>query len=190
MADWAERLGDAAVAEEEIAYASAFYNIAINWSARERDDLRRRRDKGEKIDAFLSEFRDAQPARKHLAEDPNHPQANQVWGSYLCFVRGKWQTGLPALALAADEDLRQLAQHDLAVADNPESMLALAEQWVQYAEGQQQDQVRHAALAAAKFWYRQATSRLKGADRLRAEASANQQEIPAGFPARDWPTLP
>jgi hypothetical protein len=189
MATWAERLGDAALTEEEIAYASAFYEIAISWSSRERANLRRRREKAEQVDTLLPAYRRAAPARERLQSDPANPAANGRWGAYLCFVRGKWREGLPALALSDDDRLRELAEADLAVGNDPQEMLKVAAEWRDYAEAHEESAAGDGALIAAHYWYSRAAERLQGVEKLRASANAAKISLPAGSSTRNWPLV-
>ncbi|QDT08537.1 PD40 domain-containing protein [Planctomycetes bacterium K23_9] len=184
LAALAEDLGDEAIATEEIDYASAFYDLAIEWSPLDRTSLRRRRDKGKQIDSILPEFRKAVAAQKLIDQIPPDPAAHQTWGSYRCFARGKWEAGLVHLSKAKDPELKDLTQSDLAVDDKPQSWLDLASRWKDYASKQPDGTAKQGANAAARYWYQRAIGKLTGLDKLRAETALNELPVASDHPPR------
>jgi hypothetical protein len=54
-------------------------------------------------------------AIERLAAEPDAEDANAVVGRYLCFTKRDWNKGLPSLAKGSDDQLRKLAQRELAV---------------------------------------------------------------------------
>ncbi|MEL6106702.1 MAG: hypothetical protein AAFU85_11715 [Planctomycetota bacterium] len=189
MATWAERLGDESVSNEEIVYASAFYEIAIAWSTRDGASLRRLRKKANEVDRLLPAFRAAVSARTRLLKEPQNSAANTTWGSYLCFVRGDWKNGLPYLALSDIQDLKDLAERDLSMNDSPEEMLTLAQQWSQFAAAEPNRPLTSGAVASARYWYKRAIDRLKGVERLRAQAELEKLDTTSELPERRWSEL-
>ncbi|MGB7345593.1 MAG: hypothetical protein WBD20_15370 [Pirellulaceae bacterium] len=187
LAALAEDLGDEAIATEEIDYASAFYDLSIEWSPRDRANLRRRREKGKQIDTILPEFRKAAAAQKLISNIPPDPAAHQTWGSYLCFVRAKWESGLVHLTKAKDADLKDLAQSDLAVDDKPQSWLALASRWKDFASKQPDGISKQGSNAAARYWYQKAVGQLTGLEKLRAEAALSELPALDEDPVRSFP---
>jgi hypothetical protein len=54
-------------------------------------------------------------AIERLAAEPDAEDANAVVGRHLCFTKRDWNKGLPSLAKGSDDQLRKLAQRELAV---------------------------------------------------------------------------
>src|SRR5690606_28208364 len=59
---------------------------------------RRVADERKRLDAQTEAWAKAEEARKVLEDSATDPEANEVVGRYLCFVRGDWERGLPHLA--------------------------------------------------------------------------------------------
>ncbi len=63
----------------------------------------------------LKKFYDAYAAAiERLATEPDAEDAHGVVGRYLCFMKQDWNKGLPSLAKGPDDQLRKLAQRELA----------------------------------------------------------------------------
>lgn len=111
----------------------------------------------------------AKPAKVALSRAPDDPAANLVAGTFVTFVKGDFETGLPMLAKSGDEQLASLAQQDLSTpADRASLQLKSANGWWEYAESQPVD-YRSAIRRRAGYWYRKAQSHLDGLDRALAQ---------------------
>ena len=115
-----------------------------------------------------------------LEKSPGDPAANLAAGSYLCFVKGDWEKGVPMLALGDDEQLKALAVGDLEAEKSPAAQLARGDAWW---EAAQLGRDRNALLARAGYWYRRAEPNLTGIERVKAqkrlaELAKTGQEIP------------
>ena len=66
--------------------------------------------------AALKEYQRIQPFLDRLQKDPNDPQANLEVGASWCFVRDRWEKGLPYLAKSQHPVLQGLARKEL---ENP-----------------------------------------------------------------------
>jgi hypothetical protein len=77
-------------------------------------------------------------ARTRLAAQPDDPEAAEVVGRHLCFVRGNWGDGLPSLAKGRNASLKSMATRELAILGEPkpdlQSLFALAGDWWKLAE--------------------------------------------------------
>jgi hypothetical protein len=93
-------------------------------------------------------------------------------GAFQCFAKNAWHLGLAHLAAGNDDTLKALAEGELAVAGtaapSPESQLAVAEHWWDYAQKQHGD-ARDGILAHAFTWYRRAIGGLGVPARAKAE---------------------
>jgi formylglycine-generating enzyme required for sulfatase activity len=100
---------------------------------------------------------------------PDSPSANAVIGSYLCFVRGDWKAGLPALAKSNLSEFASLAADEMKLAAasgpmDPQQAFSLAGKWWSEAESKGLSDDREAAIKdhAAGF-YAVIVDRLEGA---------------------------
>lgn len=120
------------------------------------------------LEAAKRVFDDVTKAEARLVANPSDPQANQMVGIYTCLVKGRWESGLPQLAKAADLQLRFLAKLDLASFKSPQEVVDLANQYWDLAEKKPDLEQRGLKLRAA-YWYAQATSELPdGLDKIKA----------------------
>lgn len=100
-------------------------------------------------------FKQYQEAEEKAKKSPDSPSANAVIGSYLCFVRGEWEKGLPVLAKGNTSPFGVIAAEELkAVATavrEPRTVFTVAGEWWDAADsksisGEQSDAIRdHAA---------------------------------------------
>jgi hypothetical protein len=121
-----------------------------------------------KLSEMQSAFADVAAALEALKSDPDDPDANQTAGMHRCFHRGDWDGGLPLLAKAKDEALRNLAAGDLAEPANAKKQSSVGDAWWEHAH-QQPEADRNHALARAAHWYEQSLPRLKGFTKLKAQ---------------------
>jgi hypothetical protein len=85
-----------------------------------------------RADEIKSQQKASQGYRDALAvleTKPTDPAANLAAGSYLCFVKGDWEQGVPMLALGSDAPLQAVAAKELKGAESAEAQLALADEW-------------------------------------------------------------
>jgi hypothetical protein len=90
-------------------------------------------------------------AADKLTAHPDDAEANLVVGKYWCFFRGGWEKGLPLLAKGLDPQLAELARTDLAIPQDGEGMMKLAEKWWNLADSPQTPRRRSRERAA--HWY-------------------------------------
>lgn len=120
------------------------------------------------LEAAKNAYVDVAKAEARLLANPNDPQANQITGSYVCLVKGRWETGLLQLAKSSDLKLRFLAKLDLASSKSPQEVFDLANQYWDLAE-QKPDLEKQGLKLRAAYWYAQATKELPdGLDKIKA----------------------
>jgi len=72
-------------------------------------------------------------AIKTLEGEPDDPMANEIAGTYLCFHRGDWASGLPRLSKSATQAIAQSAAQEVALlaidAPDAKDVFSLAGQW-------------------------------------------------------------
>ncbi|HEV3027770.1 MAG TPA: hypothetical protein VG457_09370, partial [Planctomycetota bacterium] len=71
----------------------------------------------------------ARKARETLIEKPDDEVACLAVGQFDCFIRGKWDTGLPLLAKGADPALKSLSAKDLGDPKEPAAQVAVGDAW-------------------------------------------------------------
>jgi len=103
-----------------------------------------------------------------LQTAPHHPAANQELGAYYCFVKQRWDDGLPLLARSDNPRLVAIAKLEADRPQTPDQQIAVGDAWWQLAETARE----HASAMRSRsaFWYRQALPALApGLERIKAE---------------------
>src|SRR5262249_37933232 len=121
------------------------------------------------------------PFHDRLEKDAADAQANLEVGKSWCFVRDRWEKGLPYLAKSGDPLLRDLAQKDVAGPQKAPDQAALAEGGGDAAR-KERGEPRLQILRRSYQWYRQAAVQLEGAARARADQRL--KELTVLLPAR------
>lgn len=111
-----------------------------------------------------------------LLDDPRDPAANAVAGKYFCLTAGKWDVGLPLLALGNDPVLAKLANMEAAKPTVAAQQMELGDAW--FAQGSARTDQGGVAWNRAAHWYRKALPSLTGVSKERVE-----QSIEDMFPA-------
>lgn len=144
------------------------------------------------VKATEKSFEQYEAATEKAKTAPDDQTANAVIGSYLCFVRGDWKAGLPALAKSNHPEFATLAAAELKLTAtsgpmDPLQAFALASNWWSVAESKGVPDEQEAAIKdhAAGF-YAAIVDRLDGAlekklasSRLRGLASPQGTETRA-----------
>jgi WD40 repeat protein len=102
-----------------------------------------------------------------LKENPNDGEANLELGKYFAFFKGRWENGMPLLALGSDDGLKALARQDIAKPQTSKEQLALADGWWELAS-REKDPGQLALQRRALHWYEQAIGGLAGLNRTKA----------------------
>jgi WD40 repeat protein len=139
---------------------------------------------GKRIQTLAKQVAEAQQlqaeireARQRLATQPDDPEANQRMGTYLCFLKGNWEEGLPPLAKSAEPGLKLLAQNELTNTTFVDQQFGLANDWWTLA-GTQKGKARLQIRLHASHWYKVAEPNLTGDEK----EQAHQRIIEAGQP--------
>ncbi|MGY8767900.1 MAG: trypsin-like peptidase domain-containing protein [Pirellulales bacterium] len=120
-----------------------------------------------------------QAAKLTLQTSPDDPDANDVVGRYLCFVKGTWLDGLIYLNKSSDPSLAKLAKQDLNQTADAREQAEIGRQWQElsgYAESHEQD----AYLAAARYWYLKAEMNLDGLQKAKVQQDLKRLEYLEG----------
>ena len=119
----------------------------------------------------------AERAARHvekLKSWPYDPVANLEVGRYLCFFRGDWNGGLPALARGKDAGLKTLADKEIAGAKTADAQASLGDGWWEMAQRSAGGPVKDAMLVHAAEWYAKAAPNLDGLAKAKAEKRVDE----------------
>jgi formylglycine-generating enzyme required for sulfatase activity len=120
---------DPLAAAEEYSTAIKILTLVRPLATGDAEVLAAAQKRAENIEALRAAHdRFAQQVEK-LKTSPNDPAANTAAGSYLCFGRGDWETGLPLLAKGSDANFKQLAILELSRPAKAEDVIGLADGW-------------------------------------------------------------
>jgi len=161
---------DRALAADRFSEAGKIATIADAAAKKTRDQTKNAEvaARRKEIDRLEGAFNEQREAANRLKSQPDDPAANLAVGKYLCLVKGRWETGLPHLAKAADAAWRAVAQKELAAPATADSQNELAEAWyqlAQQADAAYQPEINDRAL----FWYRKALPNFSGLHKASTE---------------------
>lgn len=163
--DASEALGDAFVA----------YDVA----AEKRTALRRMPDRGVAAAVIA------------LLDDPKDTAANATVGRFFCLTLGRWEDGLPMLALGNDEEAAKAAERELSKPDDPAEFTATADAWYDLGKKPGKSSDRHALWRRALSWYRKGQGALDGVERQRVDKRLAEidRALPLDLDSMDWDTV-
>ncbi|MBN1257570.1 MAG: hypothetical protein JXA52_07680 [Planctomycetes bacterium] len=168
--------GCLSLAEEAI--AADQYEIAENMaktameSARINKHLRLYQIAKARINEIVylqEEFKQLSNANQTLVDKPDDPEANYIVGKFSCFIKGKWDEGLPLLAKGNNETLQQLAEQELSETLTSSERVEIAEAWFKLAEIQRKRRAKLQLTKQALRHYRAAVNELQGLEQTRVE---------------------
>jgi hypothetical protein len=113
--------------------------------------------------------------RPSAAKAPaDNAEENEKIGKRQCFMKGNWREGLPKLAASASDELKNLAQKELAAPEGKADRLAVADGWWAVSEKYAppaSGQIRRHAVE----WYKKVVGNLEDSERDRAEWRISQE---------------
>ena len=113
---------------------------------------------------------DAAEASQTLADNPDDPKANLVWGSYLCFIKQDWTAGLPLLAKSDIAGLKAVVKLEIAAPTDAKQMQAVADAWWNLAQQKKTGRIPKSQwLTRAGHWYDEAVGELTGLQKTLVE---------------------
>lgn len=124
-----------------------------------------------------------QSAKATIEVLPSDPDANDVIGRYLCFVKGTWLDGLIYLNKSSDPSLAALAKKDLNQPTDPNEQAAIGSEW-QELSGFAETHEQEAYLAAARYWYLKAEDDLDGLQKAKVQQELKRLEYLEGRKVR------
>jgi hypothetical protein len=126
------------------------------------------------------------PWLDRLAANKDDMEAVEFVGAYHSFQTERWDVGLPLLARCGNRPLATLAQSDLAVTNDPNSHLTVADGWVRYAEEQKQSAEAKACLRRAESHYQAALPGLTGLNKAKVTQALDSIGKKIGSNTQDW----
>jgi hypothetical protein len=127
----AQRLCWDAFEKDRYEVAIPLSEVALGFARKkeERREVARLQSDHDSLLAARSLYVAAQKAFEKLGGSPADAAANEAVGRYLCFVKNRWEAGLPYLNRAHDLNLRGMAALELSTSRSPHETLALADQY-------------------------------------------------------------
>jgi hypothetical protein len=193
LADEVMKISDAAVARDDYDFARSAVDVLAERAKGAGDAFQsdRARDAGKEIGEIEREHGKAKPAFEKLKLDPGNAEAAETAGSFLCFIKGDWDRGLPLLAKSKDETLRALAGKDIAAPQDGAGMAGIGDAWLSHGK-RGRGRAREKILGRAAHWYGKALPLLSGLDKARIEKALEEISLDAGPgapPPIDWAAL-
>lgn len=158
----------AGIVDNDFMRASAVARIAYRLTGQKRDEeipklLNKLRIQ---LGAAQKEFDKAKDSLALYRIDPSDAASGATFGRFLCFIKGDWDTGLPLIAAAGNQEVMEVAKMDLEGAKTNEDKVALGDAWWALSR-RARGAYRQAAQDRAVMWYEQAYARLPDSlDRL------------------------
>lgn len=135
----------------------------------DRAELLRLAQRKQPLEAAKQAHDSAASAAAALQANPNDAAASETLGKYLCFVKNRWDIGLPHLVRAAEVKLRVVATIDLEATRSPQDTLSLADQYWEMADDYKQPFTRGLHLRAAVCYQTAKATLPDGLEKLKAQ---------------------
>jgi hypothetical protein len=116
------------------------------------------RERGRQLAEMRLAWEHTEAASEHLKKNAMDPAANAAVGEFLCFVKGDFEHGLPALARSDDPAVHAAATRDLAGGSAPSQQIAIGDGWWDLAERAARDMLKTGMQQRAAYWYARALS--------------------------------
>jgi hypothetical protein len=149
------KLGDEALKLDDFKAAQSLYRLAMNAARRGRSAEREYQ-----INLRESDLRETRVAYQRITDHvhtlvraPEDPTANAAVGRYYLLLKRDWERGLPMVARGDNALLRKLAEADLAQPTNAEAMVAVGDQWWDFAEKLSVDTEKTSGRIRSLHWY-------------------------------------
>jgi hypothetical protein len=153
--------------------ARQILKLGLAWAKRTSDRalLNQLASLGADIANSEAEEKRLAPALTTLEKNPADGPANTQVGSYRCFIKADWTTGLPLLAKGDNSRLKHLADMELSSPMETAAKVAIADGWWTVSESQT-GPARAAVRIHAGMWYADASANLTGLEKVRASQRA------------------
>jgi hypothetical protein len=149
------KLGDEALELDDFKAAQSLYRLAMNAARRGRSAEREYL-----VNLRENDLRETRVAYQRITDHvhtlvraPEDPAANAAVGRYYLLLKRDWDRGLPMAARGDNALLRKLAESDLAQPTDGEAMVAVGDQWWDFAEKLSVETERSSGRIRARHWY-------------------------------------
>jgi hypothetical protein len=105
------------------------------------------------VSEMKAAFEKARKAEELLASAPEDPNANLVWGEWLCFQKGRWDRGLGFLTKAPNSPVKTMALKEFSSSAELGSLMEVADGWWELAERETRPARRAQLTAHARSIY-------------------------------------
>ena len=129
---------EAAVDADHFALAKSYGDIALAAARKAQDGtlVKQLVARTREIESLADSFQRAERALQILERVPDDPEANLAAGRYYCLQKGKWEKGIPMLALGSDPRLKALAIEELRAPVEANVLAKLGDGWWESAEAE------------------------------------------------------
>lgn len=156
------QLGDEALKLDDFKSAQALYRLAMNAARRGRSAEREYQ-----VNLREGDLRETRVAYQRITDHvhtlvraPEDPAANAAVGRYYLLLKRDWDRGLPMVLRGDNALLKKIAESDLAQPTEAEAMVAVGDQWWDFAEKLSVDTEKTSARIRARHWYEAAQPNL------------------------------
>ena len=118
------------------------------------------------VSAIRRAFAGMQKALGTLKRNPDDPRANLTVGRYECFLRGRWEKGLPNLARSSSKGLADAAKKDLARPTDKEGRIEAGDAWWD-AASRESEPAKSGIRGRAAGWYQRVLPDATGLEAIR-----------------------
>ncbi len=179
----AMKMAEAAVAVGDVEAAGQFARVASSAASRLKDPqlMREAANRTREIDRLKLRFAVVQKALDALKADPADADANLKAGQWFCFVKGKWDQGLPMLVKGSNHALAEVAKQDLAGPGDAKQQTALADAW--WNVGERESPADKAAMEGrARHWYEKVLDKTTGLEKARIQKRLEEEIVVSPTP--------
>ncbi len=135
--------------------------------------------RGKEIKEAKAAAEAVKPFVARVAKNPDDAEAHREVGRYLCFLKGRFDKGLPLLARGDHAELKKLALRDLAAPAKGKLKADLAHDWYKLAKSEK-GLAQRQLFRRALHWYQLALPEVEGLTQDRVQMRA--EELTKLFP--------
>jgi len=156
------RLAEQAIGENDYDSALVASKFASGKTSADKELVARAKRLAEQIPFLKGEYETANKAAIGFG-DLKDPKTSHALGSYLCFVKGAWEPGLPYLANSNDGIIKFIARFESGKPANAKDQFDLGNSWYEHAKRAQKGSVdEERRTGRAKYWLETAARNAKG----------------------------
>jgi hypothetical protein len=156
------KLAEKAVGENDYDSAVAAVKFASGKTSADKELVARAKKLSEQIPFLKGEYETAYNAAIGFG-NLNDPKTSHALGSYLCFVKGAWEPGLPYLANSNDGIIKLIANLEKGKPADAKDQFRLGNSWYEHAKRAKKDSVDQDRFTGrAEYWLKTAAQTATG----------------------------